>query len=267
MQYPRHLRFLLCAAISLAFSAVSPAQSAPAKKFIVYDNIYYPGKPDTAPFGMAPINLIYEKDIWPNKGNESLLPVRRDFDALVRNATKPGPVVLDVELLGNNSAEHELVLATLADWTHQDLPGKVVGFYGTNTLTKVKPENMEYAKELAAHVDAMFPPMYTYDKDHDAWAARAAKVVAEAHTFAPGKPVYFYLQPQYHHTTPLAYQYVEEEYWAFQLQTARPLVDGVVIWTGLRWDWDNSAGWWIATQAFLKTLSTPAAQMPQPVKP
>ncbi|MDR3735231.1 MAG: hypothetical protein P4L10_06805 [Acidobacteriaceae bacterium] len=231
------------------------APPAPAHHaFVVYDNIFYPNKPDTAPYGMLPINIIYEKAIWPNGASETVLPVRTDFDALVAKATRPGPVVLDVELLGLTSAENERVLATLVDWVHQDMPGKPVGYYGTNTLTKVKPENMAYAKDLAAHVDAMFPPMYTYNPDQAAWAARAKMEVDEAHILAPGKPVYFYLQPQYHHTTPLKYQYVDAEYWAFQLQTSRQLTDGVVIWTGTRWPWDDAAGWWQSTQAFLKTL-------------
>jgi hypothetical protein len=244
-------------------TAVCTAQNTtktptPNRAFTVYDNVYYPGKPDLRPYGLVPINLIYEKDLWgtshPTQAMESVLPPRAVFDALARQCTAPGPIVLDVENLGLTSKEHLQVLATLADWAHADQPGKPVGYYGTNTLTKVKPENIALAQALVTHLDAMFPPMYTYDTDQAAWAARAQREVDEAHALAPSLPVYFYLQPQYHHTTPLAYQFIDEDYWVFQLKTARPLVDGVVIWTGTRWPWDEKAGWWTATKRFMSTL-------------
>jgi len=38
------------------------------------------------------------------------------------------------------------VLATLADWTRADAPGKAVGYYGYNTLTGVPPEDRTYAR-------------------------------------------------------------------------------------------------------------------------
>jgi hypothetical protein len=55
------------------------------------------------------------------------------------------------------------VLAPRADWTRVGAPGKIVGYYGYNTLTGVPPGNRSYAQEFARHVDAFFPSMYTLD--------------------------------------------------------------------------------------------------------
>jgi len=237
---------------------VAPVTTTPtAAKFQVYDNMFYSGKPNTGPFGLIPSNIAYEADIWPNgatASSETVLPSRSSFDALMATKAKAGPLVLDVELLGLNSAQNEQVLATLADWVHQDWPGKVVGYYGTNTLTGVSPQNLVYAQELATHVDVMFPPMYTFNTDESAWATLAATEAAEARSIAPGKPVYFYIWPQYHQGTPMADQYLTPAYWTFELQTSQGIADGVVLWSSSSEAWNDSDGWWEATQAFMATL-------------
>jgi hypothetical protein len=145
-------------------------------------------------------------------------------------------------------------LATLADLAYGSAPGKIIGFYGTNTLSKVPPADLPYARELAGHVAAFFPPMYTFDDERAAWEKRAQASAAEAHELDPRKPVYFYLWPQYHDGTPNQFQYVEKSYWKFQLETARRYADGVVLWSPSRFDWDNSTGWWTATREFMRAL-------------
>jgi hypothetical protein len=76
------------------------------------------------------------------------------------------------------------VLSTLADWTRADAPGKPVGYYGYNTLTGVPPANRPYAQELARHIDAFFPSMYTFDDSQGAWATRAQSEAAEDRALA-----------------------------------------------------------------------------------
>ena len=72
--------------------------------------------------------------------------------------------------------------------------------------------------------------MYTFDDNRAAWASRAQTEAAEDRALAAGKPVYFYLWPQYHDNTPKQFQYIDAAYWQFQLNTAYRDADGIVLW-------------------------------------
>ena len=97
--------------------------------------------------------------------------------------------------------------------------------------------------------------MYTFDDDRQTWAKRAYAEAAEDRALAPGKPVFFYLWPQYHDGTPKQFQYVDAAFWKFQLRTARRDVEGIVLWSPSRFDWDDTSGWWAATQEFMRSLT------------
>jgi hypothetical protein len=195
--------------------------------------------------------------------NYGVLPSREAFDAIIRGHTgNTGPLVLDIERLplkGSTETVHRhlRVLATLADWARADVPGKIVGYYGSGTLTDVPTKDMPSARELARHVDAFFPPMYTFDDNRHAWAKRAKAEAAEDRVLAPGKPVFFYLWPQYHDGTPKQFQYVDGAFWKFQLHTGRRAAEGIVLWSPSRFNWDQSSGWWTATQEFMRLLHPP----------
>ena len=149
------------------------------------------------------------------------------------------------------------MLATLANWTRADAPCKKVGYYGYNTLTGVPPGNRSYAQELARHVDAFFPSMYTFDDNQGAWASRAANEATEDRALPAGKPVFFYLWPQYHYGTPKQFQYIDVDYWQFQLSTAYRDADGIVLWGPSRFQWDETSSWWAVTLEFIRQV-TPA---------
>jgi hypothetical protein len=228
--------------------------------FKIYDNMFYQGKPDTAAQWMVASNILYESVIWPHDRNYGKLPKQSDFEALVRShIANPGPLVLDIERLPLKGPEqvvhqHMEVLATLAVWAHHAAPRKIIGYYGTGTLSKVDPANLRFVRELEKHVDAFFPPAYTFDDDRETWAKRAKSSVEEARTLSPGKPVYLYLWPQYHDHTRKEFEYINSSYWKFQLETARGLSDGIVLWSPGKFKWDNSSGWWSATERFAREI-------------
>lgn len=230
------------------------------KSFPIYDNMYYKGKPNTARAGLIASNILYENKIWPNKQDYGILPDRSAFEALVRKfIANPGPLVIDIESLplkgSPEVARHNMkVLAKLADWARQAAPSEIIGFYGTNTLSKVPPSSLSLARELATHVDAFFPPMYTFDDDTSAWEKRAKDTIEEARALDPNKPVYFYLWPQYHDGTPKAFQYVNSRYWFFQLQSAHRYANGIVLWSPSRYEWNDQSGWWAATVAYARNI-------------
>jgi hypothetical protein len=227
-----------------------------AGSFVIYDNLFYRGKPDTLREGLVPSNIIYEGKIWPRKSDYGSLPNRAEFQATVRDhIANPGPLVLDIEELPLKGPQDVAlrnleVLTKLADWAREAAPGKFVGYYGTNTLSNVPSANLGYAWELARHVDAFFPPMYTFDDDRAKWERRAKAAQREARQLDDKKPVYFYMWPQYHDGTPKQFQFIDASYWKFQLETARRYSDGIVLWSPSRNDWNDATGWWTATVEF-----------------
>ena len=266
------LRAALVLLLAFALAAARAHESLAAEEprsFTIYDNLFYRGKPNTARDGLVAANSLYENKIWPNEQTLGVLPNRNAFESLVRlHVANPGPLVIDIEKLPLKGlpeiARRNLqTLATLADWAHQAAPGKVIGFYGTNTLSRVAPADLSYARELARHVDAFFPPTYTFDDDRAAWEKRAQESAAEARELGPGKPVYFYLWPQYHDGTPKAFQYVDAAYWKFQLETARRYSNGIVLWSPSRYDWNDATGWWGVTQQFARALRSDRGLRPE----
>jgi hypothetical protein len=260
--------FLLVAALGIAAARIgkSPVdiygeetvfagaqKTSETGSFVIYDNLFYRGKPDTAREGLVASNIIYEGKIWPRKNEYGSLPNRAEFQATVReHIVNPGPLVLDIEGLPLKGPQETAlrnleVLTKLADWAREAAPGKVVGYYGTNTLSSVPSANLGYARELARHVDAFFPPMYTFDDDRGKWERRAKTAVSEARRLDDKKPAYFYMWPQYHDGTPKQFQFIDAAYWKFQLETARRYSNGIVLWSPSRYDWNDATGWWAAT--------------------
>ena len=253
--------FLLTVGAAMMLTVFARVKAASDDQaFPIYDNMYYKGKPNTAHAGLISSNILYENKIWPNKQDVGILPNRGSYQALVRKfISNPGPLVIDIESLPlkgspETARKNMETLAKLADWAREAAPGRVIGYYGTNTLSKVAPANLALARELATHVDAFFPPVYTFDDDTSAYEKRAQEAAAEAHSLDPHKPIYFYLWPQYHDGTPKAFEYVDSTYWYFQLQTAHRLANGAVLWSPSRYDWNDQTGWWAATVEYVRNI-------------
>jgi hypothetical protein len=243
----------------------------------VFDNIGYGGKPDLTREGSEPMNIVYEGWIWPGKtkgtsGRKSpsygVVPDETFFKTVLSARCKrPGPIVLDIEFLSLTgdpqvAQGNEELLATLVRWTHEAMPGRLVCFYGL--LPNRKPGAPSDAElRLSREVDAYFPSMYTFDDNRSAWQARCASYVKRAHELSPTKPVYVYLWPQYHENTRNDEQFIDADYWTFELETGRASgADGSVIWSSNRniktqapLDWGPDAQWLTILQAFLRRIS------------
>jgi hypothetical protein len=225
------------------------------RHFEVFDNMQYTGKPDTSRDDLHHINLLSEAQIWPGLKNYGTLPAQSAFATLVRTAvTGRGPLVLDIEKLLLTSSANAETLGTLASWAHATVPWSPVGYFGFTQMLNTPVADYVYAKQLGANVQAWFPSAYTRDDDRASWAARVRAAASQARTWGAGKPVYFYLWPQYATGTPKQYQYVSADYWTFQLETAMHHGNGVVIWSKAT-AWNDDTGWWRATKDFVRTLA------------
>lgn len=113
-------------------------------------------------------------------------------------------------------------------------------------------------RPLAVAVDALFPSLYTFSQNRDAWVRSAIAHIDEARRYGTDALVYVFLWPQYHEITRgHALEYLDGDFWRLQIETAERYADGAVIWGG--WDikkniperWDENMPWWIETKSFI----------------
>jgi hypothetical protein len=214
-------------------------------------------RPDANESGLEICNVIYG-DGTPKDDSTATEDVFKKL--VIERAKKPGPIVIDIEdlKLDGDKAEverHFKLFMTLIQWAHEAAPGRVFGYYGETAglfPRKVAPPFKADARRLATAVDAFFPSMYVSNDDRAKWTSNAERLVKEAHELAPGKPVYFYLMPDYHGGSPKAGQTIDGDYWSFQLNESRRAgADGVVLWEGSQRPW-TPGEWWPATLKFIK---------------
>lgn len=132
---------------------------------------------------------------------------------------------------------------------------RAIGHQGAVALDDWKLQNTKIASSLVPYVDELFPSLYTFYGDKDAWVAYAQANIAEARRISQGKPVYCFLWPQFHKTL----AFLPGDFWYLQLETCRKLADGIVIWGTISsgpvfgpGKWDEKAEWWQATLRFLR---------------
>lgn len=272
--------FLLCLFI-LGGIRPMPARGAGCPRtverpFRVYDGLLLTGKPDLSAQGMAPIHIV-DRGIWRNAADRQSAPdpalIRRYVDSLPNDGA---PIVLDFESYRLSGTDREAAFALgqlqrIATMFRTAAPGRSLGFYETLPIRDYwrairppsAPEYRAWQREnnrlapLERNVDLLFPSLYTFYPDSEAWVAYASAQICEARRLS-SKPVILFLWPQYHDSVARRGEYIDARYWRLQLETAFRLADGVVIWGGFDPNtsaihrWDPQAPWWLETQRFLR---------------
>lgn len=196
---------------------------------------------------------------------------------------------LDIRKSSTTVAEASLAkFLNIVDWVRLAGPSLKLGFYGIMPFRDYWPPvdfwravssghtNLpkfrrayaswqfanDFLRPLAERVDYLFPSLYTFYADQPGWILYAKANIWEARRY--GKLVVPFIWPEYHNGTPLIGQYLSADYWRMELETLREHADGMVLWGGwkfatgepaVRHTWDESAPWWVTTQAFLKQLA------------
>jgi hypothetical protein len=283
----RHLLALLLTSLlagSVAVSAQPPSCPRPAQRpFRIFDATAYIGRPDMSRYGIEPIHII-DRGIWPNGGLRGLPDpalVRRYVESLPPGDT---PIVLDFEqydLVGSDQAAGvaRRDLGAIADAFRAAAPNRRIGFYGIVPIPDWaralagagSPPYREWQRQndrmraMQSRVDFVFPPAYTVNRDRAAWASFAASQICEARRLS-SKPLYVFLWPEFHDGSPLVGQYLEADFWRFQLETAHRLADGVVIFGGydIRANrprqWNPQAPWYQPTLDFIRDRLPPRSR-------
>lgn len=259
---------------------VTTANSGSSQSFQVFDGTLYKDKPDLSTYGLKPITIIYGENFWKHKSQMDQLPHERLAKRLASETASPiKPVIIDIEnwpVRGDDATVSDSVekYAQLMQWFHDAAPDVQHGYYGVLPVgsywgaiaPKTSPRYQKWQagnarlQPIAATVDVIFPSLYTYYPDPQAWVRFAIRQIRAAKKY--GKPVYPFLWPQYHDSNrQLGGQYLPASYWKLELETVRAHANGVVIWGG--WDlkrdrpakWDDQAPWWQVTKEFMKQLT------------
>jgi hypothetical protein len=261
-----------CAALP-SRAPVTPPSTAPQAKFVVFDGTLYQAKPSSEQLGMKPITVIYPVSMWPGKSSD--LQSVPDADVVRSLALKAsqsaGIAVVDIEqwqLTGDPATAAQSIdkyQQTLQTF-QQAAPSLQLGYYSVAPIRDYwssidGPQSPEYlawqqqnntVAPIAQQANALFPSAYTFYSDQPGWKKYAIAQIAEARRIGPGKPVYLFLWPQYENgKSATDADYLSDDYWKMELETARQYADGVVIWGGWNQKWDSNASWWLETQQFM----------------
>jgi len=266
---------LLAGSVSTAAQAQSCARPA-ARPFRIFDATAYVGRPDLSRYGIEPIHIV-DRGLWPEGAGRSGPPdpalVRRYVESLPRDNA---PIVLDIEhydLTGSDDAARIALtdLRRLAAAFRAIAPDRQIGFYAIMPIPDFAPvlagagsaqhrawqRQNDRLRSLQGSVTMLFPSAYTNNRDQAAWAAGAAGQICEARRLS-SKPIYLFIWPEFHDSSPLRGQYLDAEFWRLQLETAYRLADGVVIFGGydIQADhprnWNPQAPWYAPTLAFIR---------------
>ncbi len=221
---------------------------------------------------MKPITVLYQASMWPGKSDDpQSVPNADVVRALALTANQStGMVVVDIEqwqVTGDPATTAQSIdkYQQTLQMFQQAAPSLQVGYYSvapirdywspidgaqsTNYLAWQQQNNT--VAPIAQQANALFPSAYTFYTDQVGWQTYAIAQIAEARRIAPGKPVYLFLWPQYDNGQAQGGDYLSDDYWKMELETAKKYADGVVIWGGWTQTWDNNASWWLDTQQFL----------------
>ncbi len=256
-----------CVAVwALAGDVPKEGRSAPPP-FRMFEAMLYRDRPTSQQMGFERVRVIYAVELWqPGQSRDE--PIEAQVRAVARKIPKGSFVSVDIEhwdVAGERASENIRKLIQVITWLRQENPTLVLGYYGLLPIREYWKairgpghasyrqwiENNKRLEELAEHVDALFPSLYTFYPDQDGWERYAIANLKQARRF--NKPVYPFVWPQYHPSNKkLKHQYVSGAYWARQLRVCRRHADGLVIWGGWKQAWNDQAPWWQETVRFLK---------------
>ncbi|MBX3302530.1 MAG: hypothetical protein KF693_09975 [Nitrospira sp.] len=276
---------------ALGRSSPADAEAARAaavqRPFIVFDATLYKDKPSFEGYPIRPIRVLYESRLFLNDRSPTAVPPEHTVRSAAKELGEPSePVVVDIErwpVKGEARAVQATIekFVSVLSWVKSEAPNVSVGIYGTVPIRDYwravrGPASKDYQAwqrendrldGIAAHVDVLFPSIYTFYPDRKGWVTYAIAQITEARRKAGGKPVYAFLWPQYHESNRLiGLQPIEPDYWELQLNTVYQHADGVVIWGG--WGdkkpapWDENAPWWRVTKRFMERHAPFSAPVP-----
>jgi hypothetical protein len=258
----KQVKAILMACITAALSALlaqSCCTKAPEKEFVIYDCLFYPGKPDLSADGLEKIKLVYEHRLLTDGAIDM-----DKINELIKEANEAGIKVISTDIESwywgdkYTGAAIRDSLDKIYTAFRAGIEGVSLGNYGVpmGTLNIARyVEDMEGKTEEELHAalmdnnvrleagevaDVLYPCLYAYGPDVDQWIRDLETTVEYARKHYPDKKIVAYLWSQYYDwkTSPYYMQFITEENFLKMLEAAYERLDGVILWAHGR-DADN----------------------------
>lgn len=259
-----------------------------SKQFAIYDAIAYPGKPPLQPYGLMPVNLIYEAQLTqPNPSNPNQVILDMDkINAMAKLSAEFPDVMVSTDVedwWGLDEHEMYYRFNTIFEAFRRENPSVFIGNYGvspsalcvrrfydegktpeTEFLASWRNHNAAKWKTLKETADAAMPSVYIAEPNIESWISDLKITVDEIRKYSD-KKIIIYIWPQYYDKpdSPYFREFVAPGIWTQMLEAAYKYTDGVIIWSSVRDKNDEYAYWnrpevqavWEATKEFIQRRS------------
>ncbi|WP_293879918.1 hypothetical protein [Sphingobacterium sp. UBA1498] len=270
------------------------------RDFLVFDAIMIKEKENLYKYGFSKINMIYEDSLLvinrssPNNPNMRLFDNTK-FRRSQRYIDSKFPICVDIERWTLYEKDLDTNIPKFLNVTNifkQKYPSTDFGFYGVLPFAdlyiydKVGPLKKDFLgrswlnkkgedwwstwnkinnqmSAIARKNEIAFPSCYTRFKDKDSWLQATKLQVQMIRKLNPKIKIYAFLWPQYYAKgTSADEQYIEDDFWNFQLENIYKLCDGAVIWMPpfnssdrKKINWNRNQSWLVTTKKFLNKYS------------
>jgi hypothetical protein len=271
---------VVCAAVILAGLVAQSCSRGPEKEFVIYDCLFYPGKPDLTADGLQKIKLVYESHLL----TDGLIDMDK-VNARIKEVNDAGLKVISTDIESwywKEECTSEYMrdsLAKIYDAFRAGIEGVSLGNYGLplgtlNIARYVESMVGKTEEELCAALmddnkrleaagisDVLYPSLYIYGPDIDQWIADLRTTVEYAKVHFPDKKIVGYIWSQYYDwkTSPYYMQFISEEDFLKMLEASYEYLDGVILWahgrdadnkTKVNWDDERVQGIYRAIKTF-----------------
>ena len=249
----------VCVAMVLGALVAQSCSKAPEKEFVIYDCLFYPGKPDLTADGLQKIKLVYESHLL----TDGVIDMEK-VNARIKEVNEAGLKVISTDIESwywKDECTSEYMrdsLAKIYDAFRAGVEGVSLGNYGLpmgtlNIARYVESMAGKTEEELCAALmddnkrleasgisDVLYPSLYIYGPDIDQWIADLKTTVEYAKAHFPDKKIVGYIWSQYYDwkTSPYYMQFISEEDFLKMLDASYEYLDGVILWAHGR-DADN----------------------------
>ena len=226
---------------------------------MIYDCLFYPGKPDLTADGLQKIKLVYESHLL----TDGVIDMDK-VNARIKEVNDAGLKVISTDIESwywKDECTSEYMrdsLAKIYDAFRDGIEGVSLGNYGLplgtlniaryveSMVGKTEEElcsalmNDNKRLEAAGISDVLYPSLYIYGPDIDQWIADLKTTVEYAKAHFPDKKIVGYIWSQYYDwkTSPHYMQFISEEDFLKMLEASYEYLDGVILWAHGR-DADN----------------------------
>lgn len=259
---------------------INDEQNGTTSPKLVFDGTSYQGKNSSNEAFFIPISLLYESRMLPWGADAD---INTTFLTKYAKSLAPSsvPYVIDIESwnFGNSVESNDVTLSKMAkyitviDAMKTARPDLKFGYFGllpqlsllessfnadyTYKSFVIDRMNSRYelTKEMANHVDVLFPELYTYWLEPQSYAY-TSRVSTGISIYATkyNKPIIPFLWPAYMPITgATAGDYLSDSYWALEFSTLwnNEHVSGIAIWSQVK-PWDENLSWWQYTKQYIQ---------------